>query len=115
MRNPYDWLGRLGMLLAIIGAINWLLVGLFQYNLVKAIFTSSGTQDASTGERIVYIVVGVGGVLAIPMLAATLGRARGRRTDYGYGDTQATGGDLRSTGTTTTEDQLEEERRRRAA
>jgi uncharacterized membrane protein YuzA (DUF378 family) len=79
MRNPYDTIGRIGLLLAIVGAVNWLLVGLFEWNLVQWIFTQSGTQTVDNmGERIVYIVVGVGGVLAIPMLAASLSRARGR-------------------------------------
>jgi uncharacterized membrane protein YuzA (DUF378 family) len=79
MRNPYDAIGRIGLLLAVVGAVNWLLIGLFEWNLVKWIFTPSGTQTVDNlGERIVYIVVGVGGVLAIPMLAATLSRARGR-------------------------------------
>lgn len=79
MSNPYDTIGRVGLLLAVIGAINWLLVGLFEWNLAQWIFTQSGTQTVgSLGERIVYIVVGVGGVLAVPMLAATLSRARGR-------------------------------------
>lgn len=83
-RNPYDWVGRVGVLLAVIGAINWLLVGLFQWNLVSAIFTDSGSQTATVGERIIYVIVGVGGLVAIPMLVATLGRMRGARTDYGY-------------------------------
>jgi uncharacterized protein len=79
MRNPYDAIGRIGLLLAIVGAVNWLLVGLFEWNLVAWIFTESGTQTVSTlGERIVYIAVGVGGLLAIPMLAATLARSRSR-------------------------------------
>jgi uncharacterized membrane protein YuzA (DUF378 family) len=79
MRNPYDMIGRLGLLLAIAGAVNWLLVGLFEWNLVQWLFTQSGTQTVgSMGERIVYIVVGVGGVLALPMLAATLARSRSR-------------------------------------
>jgi uncharacterized membrane protein YuzA (DUF378 family) len=87
MRNPYDTIGRVGLLLAVIGAINWLLVGLFEWNLVKWLFTPSGTQTVDDiGERIVYVVVGVGGVLAIPMLAATLSRARSRgaRSDESY-------------------------------
>ncbi|MGE5228741.1 MAG: DUF378 domain-containing protein [Deltaproteobacteria bacterium] len=79
MRNPYDLIGRLGLLLAIAGAVNWLLVGLFEWNLVQWLFTQSGTQTVDDlGERIVYIVVGVGGVLALPMLAATLARSRSR-------------------------------------
>ena len=83
MRNPYDAIGRIGLLLAIVGAVNWLLVGLFEWNLVQWIFTQSGTQTVdSVGERIVYIVVGVGGVLAIPMLAAGLARARSRDIEH---------------------------------
>jgi uncharacterized protein len=90
MRNPYDAIGRIGLLLAIAGAVNWLLVGVFQWNLVKWIFTQSGTQTvSSTGERIVYVVVGVGGVLAIPMLAATLARARGARDERYAGERYA--------------------------
>ena len=79
MRNPYDLIGRLGLLLAIAGAVNWLLVGLFEWNLVQWLFTQSGTQTVDNlGERIVYIVVGVGGVLALPMLAASLARSQSR-------------------------------------
>jgi uncharacterized protein len=85
MRNPYDVIGRIGLLLAIVGGINWLLVGLFQWNAVQWIFTQSGTQTVdSLGERIVYIVVGAGAVLAVPMLAATLARSRSR--DLGMED-----------------------------
>lgn len=43
------------LLLIIIGGINWLLVGLFQFDLVAAIF---GGQDAALA-RIVYILVGL--------------------------------------------------------
>jgi uncharacterized membrane protein YuzA (DUF378 family) len=87
MRNPYDAIGRLGLLLAIVGAVNWLLVGLFEWNLVQWLFTDSGTQTVSTvGERVVYIVVGVGGVLAIPMLAASLARARSRGVEHAERD-----------------------------
>ncbi len=79
MRNAYDTIGRLGLLLAIAGAVNWLLVGLFEWNAIQWIFTQSGTQNVDDlGERIVYVVVGVGGVLAVPMLAATLARSRSR-------------------------------------
>lgn len=43
------------LLLIIIGGINWLLVGAFQFDLVAAIF---GGQDAALA-RIVYILVGL--------------------------------------------------------
>ena len=43
------------LLLIIIGGINWLLVGAFQFDLVAAIF---GGQDAALA-RIVYVLVGL--------------------------------------------------------
>jgi hypothetical protein len=82
MRSAYDWIGRLGLLLAIIGALNWGLVGLFEWNLVAAIFGGEATLTATMGERIIYVLVGIGGLIAIPMLAATLRRGR---TGTGYG------------------------------
>jgi uncharacterized protein len=42
-------------LLLIVGGVNWLLVGLFQFDLVAAIF---GGQTAG-GSRLIYIVVGL--------------------------------------------------------
>ncbi|MGB4034952.1 MAG: DUF378 domain-containing protein, partial [Limnochordia bacterium] len=33
-----NWLSRLALLLVIIGALNWLLVGLFQWDLVASVF-----------------------------------------------------------------------------
>ena len=79
MRNVY----AISLVLVIVGALNWGLVGIFEWNLVSAIFTDSGTQTvANTAERVIYILVGVGGIIALPMLAATL--SRGRRD---YGDT----------------------------
>jgi uncharacterized membrane protein YuzA (DUF378 family) len=49
------------LLLIIIGGINWLLVGLFQFDLVAAIF---GGQDA-TLSRIVYVLVGLSALYQI--------------------------------------------------
>jgi uncharacterized membrane protein YuzA (DUF378 family) len=43
------------LLLIIVGGINWLLVGAFQFDLVAALF---GGQDSALA-RIVYILVGV--------------------------------------------------------
>jgi uncharacterized protein len=53
----------LALILVIIGALNWGLVGLFEYDLVAAIF---GGQDAAM-SRIVYCLVGLSGLV----LAAT--------------------------------------------
>jgi uncharacterized protein len=47
------------LILTIIGAINWGLVGLFQFDLVAAIF---GGMD-SGASRVIYTLVGLAGVL----------------------------------------------------
>ena len=51
---------KLVCLLVLIGALNWGLVGFFQFNLVTAIF-----GDMTMGARIVYGLVGVAGLLKI--------------------------------------------------
>lgn len=48
------------MILVIIGALNWALVGLFQWNLVAALF---GPMSAIT--RIIYVIVGAAGLYLI--------------------------------------------------
>ena len=52
------------LILAVIGGINWGLVGLFQFNLVAAIF---GGQDA-TLARIVYVLVAISALLSLSLL-----------------------------------------------
>lgn len=47
----------LALTVAIIGALNWGLVGLFGMNLVSILFGAG-----STLERVVYILIGLGGV-----------------------------------------------------
>ena len=55
---------RLALLLVIVGALNWLLVGLFQFDLVAALF---GGQDALL-SRLVYTLVGVAGIWCTSLL-----------------------------------------------
>ena len=62
---------RLSLVLVIIGAINWGLVGLLQFDLVAALF---GGQDAPL-SRVVYALVGIAGVT----LALTSSTSRDRR------------------------------------
>ena len=54
-------LNMIALVLVIIGGINWGLVGLFQFDLVAAIF---GGQDA-TLARVVYVLVGLAAIYAI--------------------------------------------------
>lgn len=53
-------LNNIALTLVIIGALNWLLVGLFEFNLVDAIF---GTLTWIT--RLIYILVGLSGLWSI--------------------------------------------------
>ena len=55
---------RLSLLLIIIGAINWGLVGLFQFDLVAFLF---GGQSALI-SRVLYTIIGAAGVWSISML-----------------------------------------------
>lgn len=54
---------KIALILIIIGAINWGLIGIFNFNLVEAIF---GTM--SVISRIIYALVGVSGLWGIKLL-----------------------------------------------
>lgn len=58
--NALDWIA---VLLVIIGALNWGLVGLFSFDLVATLFGSM-----STFSRIIYTLVGLAGVYKIFMV-----------------------------------------------
>lgn len=51
---------NIALTLVIIGALNWLLIGIFKFDLVAAIF---GTMSAFS--RIIYTLVGVSGIISI--------------------------------------------------
>lgn len=54
---------KIALVLIIIGAINWGLVGIFNFNLVDTIFGAM-----SIISRIIYILVGISGLWAIKIL-----------------------------------------------
>ncbi|MCI8965137.1 MAG: DUF378 domain-containing protein [Clostridia bacterium] len=54
---------KIALVLIIIGAINWGLIGFFEFDLVKTIF-----GDMSTLSRIIYGLVGISGLWGIKML-----------------------------------------------
>lgn len=57
-------LQKIALVIVIIGAVNWLLIGLFDFNLVGFIF-----DDLSTViSRIIYAIVGVAGLITISAL-----------------------------------------------
>jgi len=60
-RRPLD---RISLVVVIVGALNWLLIGLFQYDLVASIF-----GGASSGlSRFIYAIVGIAGLYCISLL-----------------------------------------------
>jgi hypothetical protein len=56
----------LAMVLVIVGALNWGLVGLAKFDLVAALF---GGQSAAI-SRVVYALVGIAGVYALTRIKA---------------------------------------------
>ena len=56
-------MNTVALILMIVGALNWLLVGLFQFNLVAWIFGAGSIM-----ARIIYSIVGIAAVWGIAML-----------------------------------------------
>ncbi|OQB23976.1 MAG: hypothetical protein BWY11_01471 [Firmicutes bacterium ADurb.Bin182] len=54
----------LSLILLIIGALNWGLIGIFQFDLVAAIFGGMSTMVS----RIIYTIVGLAGIWGITLL-----------------------------------------------
>ena len=54
----------IALILVTIGALNWLSVGIFNFNVVNWIFT----PNAYVGARVVYALVGIAGVWLIAYL-----------------------------------------------
>jgi len=72
-------LNSLALILVIIGALNWLLIGLFGFDLVASVF-------ASAFSRIIYLLVGISGFW---LLFTLLPRVVSGET-YEYGRVEAT-------------------------
>jgi len=61
-------IGKVLLTIAIIGALNWGLVGFFNWNLVDAIFGGGAHEETSGFSRFIYAIVGLAGLAAIPLL-----------------------------------------------
>ncbi|MFJ8355303.1 DUF378 domain-containing protein [Bacillus paramycoides] len=57
-------LQRIALVFTVIGAVNWGLIGFFQFDLVAAIF---GGQNAALA-RIIYGIVGISGLINLGLL-----------------------------------------------
>ena len=51
---------NIALTLVIVGALNWLLIGLFKFNLVDTLF-----GEMSLLSRIVYALVGISGLISV--------------------------------------------------
>ena len=61
------YLNALALLLVIVGAVNWLLVGIARLDLVAAL-TGNSFGRTNVLSSLVYILVGVAGVVLLPVL-----------------------------------------------
>jgi uncharacterized membrane protein YuzA (DUF378 family) len=68
------WL--VAFVLVVVGAVNWGLVGLAQFDLVATLFGGS----ASVLSRVVYSLVGLAGVLLLVLQAAPVSSTAAART-----------------------------------
>jgi uncharacterized membrane protein YuzA (DUF378 family) len=60
MKTFLKWLMAIALTLVLIGGLNWLLIGLFNFNLVAAIFMNN-----AIASRIVYSLVGFSALAVI--------------------------------------------------
>jgi uncharacterized protein len=72
-------LSKLLIIIAIIGAVNWGLIGFFNFNLVDAIFGGGSVEETSAISRVVYALVGLAGLAGLLMLPRL--RDTGYRTE----------------------------------
>ncbi len=66
-------LNALTLVLVIVGALNWLLVGAFEFDLVAAI-TGNDFGETNAFSRIIYILVGISGIAQLANLGAILSK-----------------------------------------
>lgn len=66
------------LVVAIIGAINWGLIGFFNFNLVDAIFGGGAREVTSGFSRVIYALVGLCGVASAFFLPRLRVLTRGR-------------------------------------
>lgn len=78
-----DVVTKVLLAVAIIGAINWGLVGFFNFNLVDAIFGGGSAEETSGSSRVVYALVGIAGLIGAVLLPKLHAYVRGRDVAMG--------------------------------
>ena len=53
------------LILAVVGALNWGLVGLFKFDLVALIAGGKKFGEVNAFSRLIYIIVAIAGVIAL--------------------------------------------------
>jgi len=61
-------INKIALFLVIVGALNWLFVGLFEWDLVAFIFGGETLRVSNFLMRIVYSLVGIAGLYCIGFL-----------------------------------------------
>lgn len=61
-------LSKILITIAIIGALNWGLIGFFNFNLVDAIFGGGAREETSGLSRVIYAIVGLSGLASLAFL-----------------------------------------------
>ncbi len=68
------YVNALALVLVIVGAVNWLLVGIAKIDLVAAV-TGSSFGQTNVASSVIYALVGIAGLALLPTLARWIGRA----------------------------------------
>lgn len=66
-----ETLQKTALVITIIGALNWLLIGLFEFDLVASIF-----GELSFLTKLIYILVGIAGLINIGILFEHIGNRK---------------------------------------
>ena len=77
MKKTFNVFSVIALILTIIGALNWLVVGIFGFNFVSFI-----TFGMVWLERLLYILVGVAGIFMIVWLCASRFKMVDTETSY---------------------------------
>jgi uncharacterized protein len=70
------WLNALAAVLTIVGGLNWGLVGLFEFDLVAAVFGGMSFGEVNMASRIVYALVGLSAAYLASQLRTLVGALR---------------------------------------
>ncbi|TQR19995.1 DUF378 domain-containing protein [Psychrobacillus vulpis] len=73
---------RIALVLVIIGAINWGLIGFFRYDLISSILGGETTAIS----RVIYALVGLSGLICLPLLFEPAKDVEVDRNVRGYGN-----------------------------